>query len=402
MDDNMVLINEDNLYDIADAIRRKNGDTVKYLPEEMASAIDAIPTSEDSNLAGNLAITYDGLTFPVQVGTHCIYDNNYYVCIVAIENAEPFAPAHWTRITAGVEIQALSTELSNKVDKIEGKGLSTNDYTNADKSIVDATGDIITSGQVRTVYKQSNISVNGTLSENLDTFTLCGKCYQTMTPNPYNPVIVSYSGENDVITINNGDGDTLIPCNSGLFGIPVDSQVSDKYAVYTDNDGQKWICDTYDKASRKYVQRVKKLLMQAGAISGSGFIGLMNTSDVVGATALGGTFAYDSLLCDAYAPTKISSINTAPNYSIRLALNGNYIYIKDTDHNSSAEEAAAFINNKNWYVYYPLLNPVTYELTTEQITAIDSLMLTYPNTILSVIDSSAAVIITAIYHTLGI
>ena len=107
MDDNKVLIDEQNLYDIADAIRRKNGETVKYLPEEMPPAIDAIPTSEDSNLAGNLAIAYDGLTFPVQVGTHCIYDSNYYICTVAIAGTEPFTLSHWTRITAGVEIEVI-------------------------------------------------------------------------------------------------------------------------------------------------------------------------------------------------------------------------------------------------------------------------------------------------------
>lgn len=48
MDENKVLIDEQNLYDIADAIRRKNGETTKYLPDEMPPAIDAISTDSDS------------------------------------------------------------------------------------------------------------------------------------------------------------------------------------------------------------------------------------------------------------------------------------------------------------------------------------------------------------------
>lgn len=48
MDDNRVLIDEQNLYDIADAIRRQNGETTKYLPEEMPPAIDALNVDTDA------------------------------------------------------------------------------------------------------------------------------------------------------------------------------------------------------------------------------------------------------------------------------------------------------------------------------------------------------------------
>ena len=50
-----------------------------------------------------------------------------------------------------VDTYAKSADLSNKVDKVEGKGLSENDYTDADKAKVDAIG-AWTSGQYPAPY----------------------------------------------------------------------------------------------------------------------------------------------------------------------------------------------------------------------------------------------------------
>lgn len=54
-----VLINEQNLYDIADAIRLKNKQTNLYTPEEMASAIDEITVAEAEHKDINF-YDYDG------------------------------------------------------------------------------------------------------------------------------------------------------------------------------------------------------------------------------------------------------------------------------------------------------------------------------------------------------
>lgn len=152
MDDNKVLIDEQNLYDIADAIRRKNGETTKYYPEEMPPAIDAIPVGSGGNLAGNLAVAYEGLTFPVSVGTHCIYEDNYYVSTVAIEQSEPFDPAKWARITVGVEIQQLDNTVSTNTDDIA-------DNTNDIQDIMSVIGntDKVTSSIVFTTNTWADI-----------------------------------------------------------------------------------------------------------------------------------------------------------------------------------------------------------------------------------------------------
>lgn len=54
---------------------------------------------------------------------------------VTVDNSSPLTP------TAGV----VNIDLSGKVDKVTGKGLSTNDYTNADKAVVDNASDVIPS-----------------------------------------------------------------------------------------------------------------------------------------------------------------------------------------------------------------------------------------------------------------
>ena len=58
-----VLVNDDSLKAIGNAIREKNGETTTYKPAEMAAAITAIsggssgyiPTDEDLKLTGNCA-----------------------------------------------------------------------------------------------------------------------------------------------------------------------------------------------------------------------------------------------------------------------------------------------------------------------------------------------------------
>ena len=55
-----VIINDTNLYNIANAIRQKNGSTDKYLPSQMADAITAISTSGSDTENGTNQITFTG------------------------------------------------------------------------------------------------------------------------------------------------------------------------------------------------------------------------------------------------------------------------------------------------------------------------------------------------------
>ena len=71
-------------------------------------------------------------------------------------------------------VDAVTTNLSNKVDKVTGKGLSTNDYTNADKAIVDGVTTAL-AGKQNTLTAGTNISISGNTISATDTKYTAGQ-----------------------------------------------------------------------------------------------------------------------------------------------------------------------------------------------------------------------------------
>ena len=81
-----------------------------------------------------------------EVGDLCTsFDNDeqhkgawLYKCILATDGSQPTSPeidpTHWALATVGDLLAALRQAVEGKVDVVEGKGLSTNDYTNEDKA----------------------------------------------------------------------------------------------------------------------------------------------------------------------------------------------------------------------------------------------------------------------------
>jgi len=63
------------------------------------------------------------------VDDYCIYDGILYQCTTAITTPEEWDASKWAQANLGDGIE-------NKVNKVAGMGLSTNDYTNADKAKV--------------------------------------------------------------------------------------------------------------------------------------------------------------------------------------------------------------------------------------------------------------------------
>lgn len=366
MDDNKVMIDEQNLYDIADAIRRKNGETVKYLPEEMPPAIDAIPTETGGNLAGNLATAYESLTYPVSVGTHCIYNDNYYVAIAEIEISEPFDTTKWQRITAGVEIQGLTTDLADKVDKVTGKGLSTNDYTDADKNTVQH----ISGSQILKLYGGNSISFSVSQLY-IPKMSIFGKCVHATEeePTPLAPITVKVSGvSGDIpITVNSDTVNLSIP--NGLWGIQVESGGN-----YIDSDGNHWICDTVSSDG---------LLVKMVGITT-----LDGTEDWRKGASLylnGDTFYAKFPNTYGAAPGISNMINittrgVSTNNNARFAANG-YQFLVYTDAVSTLEDWKTLLGNSPMIVYYALAIPVVTQLSASQMASLYSIKLQSNNTI---------------------
>ena len=74
---------------------------------------------------------------------------------------------------------AIAKELQKKVDKVEGKGLSTNDYTNEDKEQVERVrnGSVVVDNTLSELDKTSNKPVNSKgIAEAIETASRWQKC----------------------------------------------------------------------------------------------------------------------------------------------------------------------------------------------------------------------------------
>lgn len=364
MDDNKVLIDEQNLYDIADAIRRKNGETTKYLPDEMPPAIDAIPTGSGASLAGNLAVAYEGLTFPVVIGTHCIYEDMYYVSVVPIESSEPFTPSHWQRITAGVEIQQLSGDVYNAQGAILELASDVDDIDNNLDSVIG----FLTDAQIRKPFSGVSISAPNTVADTIDKMVVYGKCVQNGTPSPESPVNIDFVGNGGTLTFANNGNDIVIPLPNGLLGVPVSSGGN-----YIDPSGQRWVCDTIDKWSGVFVKRVGVFTVPSNNVTFSG----SHISSRISPDAIVDT-AYVGQLCNYF--TFVRTVNLVTNnygtFKVHVASTNNatYIYMHTPDGVTDRESALTWLSNHTVIAYFPLSTYETIALTDAQKNTLNQLM----------------------------
>ena len=86
-------------------------------------------TKLGASVATNIAPAYSTAA-TYAVGEFCMHDNYLYKCTVAITSPESWTASHWAQVTVGAS-------LYSKVDKVSGKGLSQNDFTNTLKTKLD-------------------------------------------------------------------------------------------------------------------------------------------------------------------------------------------------------------------------------------------------------------------------
>ena len=127
-------------------------DKVAYAIDGNLAAIDSNGNLTDSGMALRDFAVAESLApafvagNAYEVGDICTsFDNDeqhkgawLYKCILATDGSQPTSPeidpTHWALATVGDLLAALRRTVEGKVDVVEGKGLSTNDYTNEDKA----------------------------------------------------------------------------------------------------------------------------------------------------------------------------------------------------------------------------------------------------------------------------
>ena len=136
---------------VGDAIALK-ADRVANATSGNLAAIDSNGNLTDSGMALRDFAVAESLApafvagVAYEVGDLCTsFDNDeqhkgawLYKCILATDGSQPTwpetDPTHWALATVGDLLAALRRTVEGKVDVVEGKGLSTNDYTNEDKA----------------------------------------------------------------------------------------------------------------------------------------------------------------------------------------------------------------------------------------------------------------------------
>ena len=176
------------------------------------------------------------------------------------------------------------------------------------------------------------------------------------------------------ITGDNAELQTLtIPTPNGLLGLKVDVNGN-----YTDETGQQWICDEIDLARGKYVQRIRKIVLDGNIDTkhigqhenGTKYLGItLQEKDY--------TLKASNMLCTRYIRAEWTNKNGYV-YSTRK----DTVFITDNRFTDS-ETTKKIIGEEKPVIIYPLLTPIETDLPPETISVFRQLHTNYPNTIIS-------------------
>ncbi len=214
-----------------------------------------------------------------------------------------------------------------------------------------------------------------------------GHSTQDGTPSPENPVPIVSAGDDGGTNISVSDGGTqsqtlTLSTPGGLPGIPVTSGGN-----YTDENGQRWLCDEIDLARGKYVQRVKSV-----AFDGSENWGIKSSDEG------NQYFSCDSKKPD-YAENSpnmngLSNMVKVVRYDI-IDIHGDNNVISwifywrlrlsnlDISAGATVDDLKQFLSSNPITVYYTAQSPIETDLPAEEITAYKALHTYSPNTTVS-------------------
>lgn len=176
------------------------------------------------------------------------------------------------------------------------------------------------------------------------------------------------------ITGDNVEPQTLtIPTTNSLLGLKAETGGN-----YTDETGQQWITDEIDLARGKYVQRIRKIVLDGNIDTkhvgqhenGTKYLGItLQEKDY--------TLKASNMLCTRYIRAEWTNKNGYV-YSAKK----DAVFITDNRFTDS-ETTKKIIDEEKPVIIYPLLTPIETDLPSETISAFEQLHTNYPNTIVS-------------------
>ena len=175
-----------------------------------------------------------------------------------------------------------------------------------------------------------------------------------------------------VVEVKNSMGEVAAPQTlnvtipeQGFYGIPVESGGN-----YTDTDGQQWVCDEFDYKRGKYVQRVRKVILDGS--KGEGWWIYRDFPGKNYITAFrefkGTKTGQKTSICNMFI-NKVSRVWDTGGlwvYADHPTIPNKYFNIPKTTM-STLEEWKTWLSTHPLEVLYSLATPVEYDLTDEQI-----------------------------------
>ena len=236
---------------------------------------------------------------------------------------------------------------------------------------------------IRKLYEDVTSGEDATLSGNPLTLTECiggkplgalhvyGKSTQNGVPTPTAPVPIVSAGDGGTVLVTLSDGannSQTLQTPNALPGIPVTSGGN-----YTDENGQRWVCDEMDLARGVYVQRVTKFKLTSSmrwTKIGNKVDRYFYTFDGIDAA---GTFC--THFSAAINGETVGGIATSSSNIIGFAYAE-----KGTTTVSDFEQ---FLNENDVFVYTALAAPVETALSAAEIAAYKALTTYAPTTVIS-------------------
>lgn len=260
----------------------------------------------------------------------------------------------------------------------------------------------IQSQNIITLENSAYMRFNITSDKDLDTFII-NEGSELLAYEPYTGGIPSPNGDypqeiqytsDFVVEVKSSMGESTTPQTlnvtipeQGFYGIPVKSGGN-----YTDTDGQQWICDEFDYKRGKYIQRVRKVILNGSeserwhlySYSDSGsknFVTLFREFE-------GAKISQETSICNMFINKQDAPWDTGGIwvYADHYTLPNKYFNVPKTTLNT-LEEWKTWLSTHPLEVLYSLATPVEYDLTNEQVEQFKKLKSYYGTTY---IDNDAA------------
>lgn len=164
--------------------------------------------------------------------------------------------------------------------------------------------------------------------------------------------------------------------SNGLPGLPIDSGGN-----YTDSNGQQWVCDEMDFKRGKYVQRIKKLVLNGNeewALQSINGYGIANFATAISKSRDSGNVF---ILSSHFREQKTVIAETKDGDGIFLTAVSLFLRFKK-ERISTVTDLKAWLKENPVTVIYDLAYPIETDIPEETMTAYRNLYTNYPSTVI--------------------